>query len=291
MKIESLTKEQEGRLDEFRDKWLKIGLCTDLADFEECKAAAIDAYKEAGLEPPTNFYLFDGPQSAAKGILKLEGKKETKEDIRNKVSEMSFGCHDAGWLSFYDYFYEVCGLEVCAKLRPLNRLAMNCGWWSAYEDTAVFQHRPAEIHLDENNLLHNENGPAVKYRDGFTVYAWRGTRIPSEWIEDKASLKPETAITWPNMEQRRAASEIVGWVNVLEQLDARTIDKHDNPMVGELVEVDIPDIGRERFLRVQCGTNRLFALPVPPEMETAEQSQRWLNFIPDEISFIPEKRT
>jgi hypothetical protein len=114
--------------------------------------------------------------------------------------------------------------------------------------------------------------------------------IPSEWIVDKKPTAAE-AITWQNMEQRRAACEMVGWVNILEELNAETIDKHDNPMVGELVAVDIPDVGREKFLRVKCGTNRLFALPVPPDMDTAENAQRWLNFIPDNIPFIPSIRT
>jgi hypothetical protein len=39
--------------------------------------------------------------------------------------------------------------------------------------------------------------------------------------------------------------------------------------VGELIEVDIPDSGKERFLFVQCGTGREFALCVPPTMKTA----------------------
>ncbi len=128
------------------------------------------------------------------------------------------------------------------------------------------------------------------YESGWGPFCWHGVVVPAEWILDKPPSAAD-AIRWHNMEQRRAACEIVGWVNILEELNAKTIDKHSNPMVGELVEVDIPDVGRERFLRVMCGTDRLFALPVPPEMKTAEESQRWLNFIPDDIDFLPELRT
>ena len=146
------------------------------------------------------------------------------------------------------------------------------------------------IHVDDQGRSHCETGPSVEYESGWGPYCWHGTVIPSEWITDKPPSAAE-AIKWDNMEQRRAACEMVGWVNVLTQLNAKTIDTHENPMVGELVEVEIPDIGKEKFLRVTCGTNRLFALPVPPDMETAEQCQRWLNFIPEDMTFLPELRT
>ena len=79
---------------------------------------------------------------------------------------------------------------------------------------------------------------------------------------------------WSDLEQRRAACAIVGWHNILDQLNAVTIDAN-TPEIGELLEVDIPDIGREKFLKVQCGTGRTFALPVPPEMTSAHEANAW----------------
>jgi len=58
-----------------------------------------------------------------------------------------------------------------------------------------------------------------------------------------------------------------------------------------LLEVELPDIGKERFLRVLCGTGREFALPVPPDMTTALQAQSW-TFGMVEFEFVkPEIRT
>ena len=90
--------------------------------------------------------------------------------------------------------------------------------------------------------------------------------------------------------QRRCACEILGWNTILNELDAVSIDKNKNPMVGELLEVKIPDIGRERFLRVKCGTDREFALPVPPDMQSASQAQAWLNFTTEDM-YLPKVRT
>lgn len=100
--------------------------------------------------------------------------------------------------------------------------------------------------------------------------------VPDEWITDRASLSPQIALTWPAVEERRAACEILGWDAILAALDATTIHDSGDPEVGTLVEVTLPDAGRERFLRVRCGTKRQFALPVPPNMRTAEQAQAWI---------------
>lgn len=117
-------------------------------------------------------------------------------------------------------------------------------------------------HRDAEGRLHNEKGPAIKWRDGWGVYAWHGTVVPKEWIENPDSLTPKICLTHENMEQRRAACEIYGWDNVINALNPTVIDANPNPSIGTLVEVDLPDIGRERFLRVKCGTGRQFALCV-----------------------------
>jgi hypothetical protein len=277
-KIESLTEEQTARFPEFVDKWLKIGLSTEPVDLENAKKAACLAYTLAGLPEPTKFYVTDSPISAIKLIKELDPSK-SENDIFN---EMSYGAHDASWLSFNNYFQEVLNLEVCNKLQGLMDLAKYCGWVSFYEDTVVFQHRPEIIKFDDQNRLHCETGPAIRFRDGYSVYAWHGTRIPSEWIEKKSELTAKIALTWENIEQRRCACEILGWATILRDLNSRVIDSDDDPMIGNLLEVDLPDIGTEKFLQVVCGTGRTFAIPVPPEMKTALEANAWsYNIGPD----------
>ena len=139
--------------------------------------------------------------------------------------------------------------------------------------------------------LHCEDGPAIAYRDGWGLHSWHGVTVPREWIEDKASLTPKIALTHKNVEMRRAACEIIGWERILAELNARTIDRDPDPEIGELVEVDIPDVGRERFLRVQCGTKRRFALPVPPDMTTALAANAWGYNIPADLMQQKEFRT
>jgi hypothetical protein len=165
--------------------------------------------------------------------------------------------------------------DARAKLALHTIVMKSCGWWYPFRDFCIVTDRPETIARDPESRLHGETGPALRYRDGWSIHAWHGTRVPARWIEDKPSLTAKTALTWENIEQRRAACEILGWAAVLRELNARTIDKDQDPEIGELLEVDIPDVGREKFLKVRCGTGREFALPVPPDMRTALQANGW----------------
>ena len=101
-------------------------------------------------------------------------------------------------------------------------------------------------------------------------------RVPAAWIERRNELDPRIALTWPNVEQRRAAAEIIGWDRIIDRLNPTVVNMDRNPLIGTLLRVDLPDSPGEQFLRVKCGTGRTFVLGVPPEMRTAKEAQQWL---------------
>lgn len=270
-KIKTLTKEQIGRFGEYVEKWLDIGLSTLPVDLENAKIAVCLAYRNADMKEPTQFYVTDSPLDAIKVIKKLNPSLSEKQIF----NDMTYGAHDAGWLSFHNYFNEVAHIECINKLQGLIDLAKHCGWLSMYEDVVVFQHRPEIIKFDDQKRLHCEDGPAIRYRDGYSIYSWHGISIPSEWIERKSELTPKIALSWANIEQRRCACEIIGWARILRELESKIIDADDDPMIGTLLEVNIPSIGREKFLQVLCGTGRTFAIPVPSDVNTALEANAW----------------
>jgi hypothetical protein len=164
------------------------------------------------------------------------------------------------------------------------------GFRYMHEDFCMVSDFPEFLKVDDENLPHCEDGPSHVWRDGWSLYHWHGIAIPEEWIMDRSSITPTVALTWPNIEQRRAACEIVGWHNILRMLNAVVLDTNANPQIGELVEVELPEIGKERFLRVMCGTGREFAIPVPKEMVTAHQANAWTWNLTEE-EYNPEVRT
>ena len=204
------------------------------------------------------------------------------------------GGSDGPWIALYEAGRNI-GADytkpIDTHLNAYIRYATTCGVAFCYSKIAFVSDRPTKLVFDDNRLLHCENGPAIEFSDGWAIYAWRGIRVPEEWITSPDKLTPQTALTWENIEQRRAACEILGWETILTKLDAKTIDKDPEPEIGELVEVTIPEIGREKFLRVVCGTGRKFALPVPPEMTTALEANAWTYGVDETLYKQLEYRT
>ncbi len=199
----------------------------------------------------------------------------------------------ASWGAYVSFFRDVMGWEneTLNAFKIDEDLMKSCGgtWW--HENVLAISDRPHTIKRDNEGRLHCETGPSIAYRDGWAMHHWHGVAIPEEWVTDRKSLTPEKALTWQNVEQRRCACEILGWASILAQLKAKSIDKDGDPEIGELVEVTLPESGKERFLRVLCGTGREFALPVPRDMKTALQAQAWTWALDTKDFIKPEIRT
>jgi hypothetical protein len=269
-KISSLTPEQEARLPEYRDEALRIGLNTSPINFDKTVAVLKSIYENEGVPfPAGNVHYAESPK-AATVIAKANGISNKSDFFKNIV----YGNNDSFWLMFYKFFNDVCDIPL-PQIKPLLELAYNGGWNYVDEKLVICIDRPIKLKFDEQKRLHCENGPAIEYKDGFASYSWHGVSVPDDWIKTKGFLTAEMALKEPNMERRRAACEILGWAKILDDLDSKVIDEDDDPEIGTLLEVNIPDIGKERFLKVRCGTGRTFALPVPPDMKTALDANAW----------------
>lgn len=281
--LEKLTPEQEATFPYYVDKWLKIGTDTTPLDFERAKEALLKLYDVAGYARPANVYRYRSPIEAAYGAALYEKTGEYHEfplehpfkdtlDAAKAFANFEYGFNSCEF-SRFDFFARETDVEGLEAVAVMEEVAETCGWYASYEDVAFIQEKPLHILFDNNKLLHCQTGPAILYSDGFAVYAWHGTRVPAEWIEDKSTITPEVMLKWPNVEQRRCAIEIVGWAEALKLMDCKVINVHPNPLIGSLLEVTIPEIGVERFLKVECGTGRTFAIPVHPETKTALAAQ------------------
>jgi len=193
-------------------------------------------------------------------------------------SEAYWGQHEAAWFAFYT-FGERIGVkypeDASSTLKLWGELVQSCGWWMPYDGLCVMCERQSFVSFDERARLHNQTRAALEFADGYRLFVWHGTAVPENWITAPDKLDPKTALTWENIEQRRAAAEIIGWKRVLEQLQPTTINKDKDPEIGELIEVVLPDAGEARFLKVRCGTGRDFVLSVPREMKTAREANAW----------------
>ncbi|MUZ95932.1 hypothetical protein GOZ96_04925 [Agrobacterium vitis] len=356
-KIERMTEAQEKRLVEFREEWLKVGMCCEPADFEAGDEVIRGFYARIGKPAPMILH-FSSPamcELAANVVMGLLKDKpvqlrdqlrdqlvgQLRDQLRDQLGGQLGGQlrdqlwdqlggqlwdqlggqlrdqlwgqlrdaknenvflsnsfdnqYNVAWGAFYLFGHEI-GVEYkadnIALLLEWGRLFKSVGWWAPFEGVCFVSDRPRKVTFDDQKRLHGETGKAVEYSDGWGVSAWHGTRIPDEWLANKSSITAKTALTWENIEQRRAACEIVGWAKILRELDAKVIDTDGDPLIGTLVEVRLPDLDRPaRFCRVQCGTGREFAIGVPPEINTALQAQAWIIGVQPSEFIRPEVRT
>jgi hypothetical protein len=84
------------------------------------------------------------------------------------------GSNDTDFLSCHDYLLNELNIKECEIVTPLMELAKNCGWWASFENVAILQEKPKEIHM-KNGKLHCETGPAISYRgDKLKIWALNG---------------------------------------------------------------------------------------------------------------------
>ena len=180
-------------------------------------------------------------------------------------SSFLFGHNDVSDMATYDYFRNELNLiEKIEPLQGLMDLAKSCGWIIPSKERCVASDKPIVCELDHTNVIHNESGPAIAYADGLEIYAFHGTVVPKSWIVDTPDVKE--VLTESNVEVRAAGMEILGWVNLLDHLGAKLIDKDDDPLIGALYSVKLPDLeGRHLIVKYTCPRNGVMGQPVPDE--------------------------
>lgn len=110
---------------------------------------------------------------------------------------------------------------------------------------AVISERPVEYHLDADDNLSNRAGPAVRWANGYEIYAVGGIPIgiANQWmIRDPDSITKSRLLEIRNAEIRRIAMEIAG-PERLAGLGGRieSTDKDINRFKRQLISFDASD--------------------------------------------------
>lgn len=311
-KIESLTDAQRAKFPAYVQEWTAIGLSTEPADRSRAERAIDLMYKCGGLKSPLRIVWCGSPLA----LVRRQGLPDTDADAGVSAAIASppsdartaptgqcvYGQHDANWLGFYAFMRRELGLEKqTEKLAGLTELAKSAGWALPYERTCYVAERHNVLKRDNAGRLHCLDGPAVGYPDGWGLYAVRGTRVPKEWVINRATLDPSIALTERNMDLRSAAAILIGWERILSSpsLNPRVVDKDPSVdddhgyAMGELLEIDLPNEPGQKFLRVTWGGGRKAVLRVPPTMRTAREANGWSRgYEGDDLArFAPEGQT
>ena len=131
----------------------------------------------------------------------------------------------------------------------------------------------------ERLLLHCEDGPAIRYRDGWGVYVFRGTLLRPHVIEKPDQITLDEIRDEPNAEVRRFIRERFGEGRYLEAISAKLIDVDSVPVDGlapggtQITRALLEDDEGRRFLVGSDGsTRRVYYMEVPAGCRTCQEA-------------------
>lgn len=189
------------------------------------------------------------------------------------VEDSGYGQHDSGWISYYDYFKTVCSLDAeTQKLCGITEITENAGWWLPHEKICWISERHNHLMRDERGRLHNYNGAALTYPDGWGIYSFHGVRVPEKYALTKAEdISVEDVLKESSAEVRMAVLGKIGLAKALGKIPHKVIDSKNG---NDLIEFTIEDEPvRGLLLRwTDMYSSKSTVLPVPRTIEEFKES-------------------
>lgn len=246
--IEKLTPEQEALIPIVRDEWInKLDSCPRM-DKEAATAGMKWCYKLANLKEP-EVAIVDSPMSAVilYSILKngaesvaeaLETMKEfSVNDVltrkrKLKLHQPDWGWYgrvdDLTWTSYYDYWERI-GVDLkCEHWSDWKKFACS-GVFASIQlvDVAILASMPISLKRERGGVrLHNENGPAIEWADGYKLFRLWGVHFDEELYKaiTQKTISQKDVFKIENQEQRYAALRFLGAEYVLTSHNSKLVD-------------------------------------------------------------------
>jgi hypothetical protein len=195
------------------------------------------------------------------------------------LQECGFSPRGFAWLERHDFFRDVCGLTAETEpLRGLLELAISADWIIAHKNICWVSEPPQVIVTDASGRLHNANGPAVQYRDGWSAYAWKGVEVPWRIIERPDYITLADIDRANDIHVRRCMIDRITPERYIASGAAFRVSEDET---GVLWERRWPDGDAWAAVEVvngtpeADGTRKKYFLQVPPNMLTARSAVAW----------------
>ncbi len=171
-------------------------------------------------------------------------------------------------------------------------IVRDCGLIYPYDKVCIVCEKPIALSADSNHRLHAEGKPAVQFADGVSIYAYHGVILP-EWYgrlhphqwQSKWVLKEQ------NAEVRRALIQGITYDRICQELAVTELDSwQEYTLLSIEFDDDFGIRGNAKpvyLLKMTCpSTGHIHALRVPPDVRSAKEAIRWVNWHinPEEFS-------
>lgn len=181
--------------------------------------------------------------------------------------------------------------------QSLQILVSSCSMVLPRTNFCYVSPRPIQIRLDDQRRLHGEGEPAIEFAVGTQIYFYHGVLVsdrygklhPHQW-------KADWVLRETNAEIRRILIQGIGYGRLCQELTTQTLDTWRE---YTLLKIEVPTVGyvngREvaeepiLLLKMTCpSTHHIHVLRVPPNLRSARQAAKWVNWDIDPQSLAIE---
>jgi len=268
--INKITKEQEGKIPEFINKY--INLASEQIDEDKARQAIFDVYEEMGEKKP-EIIICDSPTEAM-----MSAKKYFKEDDLKSIKDNYYLSYWwLCWVGYYEYAKYIGVKFDERKFNLFKNFVIQCPFILPYEEIAFISKNP-DIKWEEGKL-HSEAGKSVEYPDGWGMYNLKGIQFEEElyWKIVNKTITPSEAIRLENAEQRIIAISYIGGDRLMTECDGVSIDKETDNQYGELIELkklkDTQNRNYKYLKALDPSKNEYVYLRVHPDTKTVREAQ------------------
>lgn len=186
--------------------------------------------------------------------------------------------HELCWLGFDASLLQTLEQHRVAGLRGLELVAASSGWMLPHAHVCWLSDRPVELSFDRWGRLHSASRPAVRYRDGWAMHAWKGTRVPAWAINAPQDITLDWIDAQIDPSVRRAMIDILTPARFVAAGGAACVTRdatgvlwarkwsYRGAVIDSWAAVELPTSGEVRSFR-----------PVPGHLHTLADALAWLH--------------
>ncbi len=156
-------------------------------------------------------------------------------------------------------------------------MGQSCSWIYPFEKTCIVCDRPTQLSIDSEQRLHAEAEPAIQFADGYTLYAYHGVILPEKYGKlHPSQWQAQFLLEERNTGVRRVLIQEIGYARIFHELQAQQLDTWAE---YTLLKINGADIEPMYLLKMTCpSTGFIHVLRVPPNMKSAREAIRWVNW-------------
>lgn len=197
--------------------------------------------------------------------------------------ELAIGPAEYAALEPFRHIDNVAGGEIeTQRMRGLWMLAGSAGWMVPHERVCWVSERPDTLHFDAKGLLHGTDGPALRYPDGWSFWAWKGIEVPAWAIEHPERTTIQSLDETFDPVLRRCLIEIMTPERVIASGAARRVSRDETGTLWSITW-QYRGVTLDRWNAVEVvdgspgpdGVHKHYVLPVPTHLRTAREAVAW----------------